>query len=182
MSLSIQTYLEDFPFLDDAGESKYISLNDDYVHEVFALMYKMNGGHLYGGITFTLNGQNLFKKIVDTDDLFATWSSLLSYYEKEGFQPEQPHDLFFGQINFIAKNGTDIKNPQVQFIHHYERTTTEWLPLQDVKDAIRKGFLEYMEIVKEDVINNRIYEDGDTFDMHPSLPDLLESFKEFKSS
>ncbi|MDE5416345.1 hypothetical protein [Alkalihalobacterium chitinilyticum] len=141
-------------------------------------MYQINSGHMYGGLTFTLNGQNMFKEMVETDDLFATWSSLLSYYEIEGFQPKQSRELFFGQITFMIKNGRDSKNPQVQFVNQYERMTTVWVPFEVLKQAIAKGFVEFMAIVKEEVINHRVDEDGDPFEMHHCLPYLLERYKE----
>ena len=173
INVSIRTYIQDFPYIDYSKNDYWVNLDDSYCKEVYKRQYRMNSGFIYGGISFIIDGENR-TEILSTDDLHSTWLDLMLYYSNYTFNYKEKFIIFMGHADNKLVNNADKDNPHVRLI--YDETSTEWILVSIMKQAVLDGFLHFMQIIDRSIMEDLYDEDGDPFDFPVELKDLLHLF------
>lgn len=149
-NITFETYYIN-PFHEDNGDEyincvNYINCRDDKEFQIYNELYYRYSGYVPGTINFCID-EKIFSEPIETVNLHMTWLSYLKSIFGE-MHPKKSFIAYDGEmISTYLERDSNAENLRLIYGNH----KTTWIPSNQLKQSIVKGFMEFMSHTNRDV-------------------------------
>lgn len=179
-NITFETYYIN-PFHEDNGDEyincvNYINCRDDKEFQIYNELYYRYSGYVPGTINFCID-EKIFSKPIETVNLHMTWRSYIYLLKRE-----ENFKKFYIAYDCPSVETYFEKHPTEKMLRFvYNDQKTDYFSIEAIKQAIVKGFMEFMSHTNRNVESLKYMDQEDDDEITEEILEANEIYEKMLS-